>query len=129
MRLGWRGGFGEALADAGDVEEGAGGAVGGWGVAVVDVLFEGVEGVGEESADAVGVVVEDGLAGALEGGAEGGVLGLPAKEGAAIHVEFGGDRGVGFAGEHEVEGGELERGEIGERVAGRWSGGLGRNAC
>jgi hypothetical protein len=84
------------LADVGEGEEGFGGAVGGGGVAVADLFGEGVEGGGEEGAEAVGGVFVDLAAGAVEGLDEGGVLVSPAVEGAAVDLQRLGNLLIGF---------------------------------
>jgi hypothetical protein len=87
------------IAQAGEVEEGAGGAVGGGGVDVFDLDFERVERIGEEGAEAIGVISEDGFSRALQRGAEGGVVVLPAVEGFTVDAQLGDDDAVGLAGE------------------------------
>jgi hypothetical protein len=86
------GGFGVML----DAEAGDGGVSG------VEEKFT------ESAVDGVGKVA---LAGA-QLGSEGG-FGFPEVEGGAVDAQEGGDRGDGFAGGEEGNGGELTRGEVG----------------
>jgi hypothetical protein len=109
----WCGGEVGFVADAGEGEEGSGGAVGGGGVGVGDLFAEGVEGGGEERAEAVGGVVVDFAPGAFEGLHEIGVVVPPAVEGAPADLEEPGDEVVGGAGEEELDGGFLALGEVG----------------
>ena len=72
----------------------------------------GVGGVKEQLAEAaVNRVGKVALAG-MQLGSEGGI-GFPEVEGGAVDAQDGGDRGDGFAGGEECNGGELARGEGG----------------
>jgi hypothetical protein len=74
------------LADGDDSKEGAGGAVGGGGVGGLEVAGEGVEGVGEQVAEAVGGVVEELAAALLEVLFEAGVAGAGGDPGGSSVV-------------------------------------------
>jgi len=114
----------EEFVELGEGEEAAGGAVGGGDVGVGDLFLEGVEGGGEERAEAVGGLLgESGAAVAQDGGEFGECD--PAVEGAAMDCEGLSDCGDGCAGDEEFDSGALAVGEEGvvggvarERVAG-----------
>jgi hypothetical protein len=91
----------------GEGEEGSGGAVGGGGVGVLDLVAEGGERAVEEGAEAVGGGVEELAAAAFEELPEARVVVTPAVERLAIDAGSLGDLGEGAAGEEEVDDEEL----------------------
>src|SRR5947209_6191458 len=97
------------IGDAGEGEEGFGGAVAGGGVGVFDLFFGSVEGVVEEGAEAGGGLGEEGRLTLLESSADGFVVGPPAVEGFSVDGEGGGNGGVGVSQKHQFEGRELAR--------------------
>jgi hypothetical protein len=103
----------------GQGEEGFGGAVGGGGVGVVDLLAQGGECAVEEGAEAIGGGVEEFAAAAFEELPEARVVVTPAVEGFAIDAGGFGDLGEGAAGEEEVDDEELVGGEL-EFLGGGW---------
>jgi hypothetical protein len=106
--IGWTGGCAELEGEADEGDSGSeGGALGG----AVEMGLEEVEGGGEEGAEAVGLVVPEGLALAIELGLEKGVVDAPAYDGAAVDMNGVGDLLVGVADEEEVDGELLLGGE------------------
>ncbi|GEM_PF-5700798 len=80
--------------------------------AVGELVLQYYNSFGQEIGTAGGESIEGVLAAAVHGRHEGGMLGLPAMDGAAMDIDTDGDVGDGHAGAEEVEDLGLDRHEV-----------------
>ncbi len=106
--IGWAGGCAELDGEAdkrnGGTERGAFGGAG-------EVGLKKIERWGQERAEAVGLIVPEGLALTIKLGLEEGVIDAPSGDGGAVDFDGVGDLLVGVAAEEEVDGDGLFGGE------------------
>ena len=107
--MGTEGAGGGAAEDAGVAEEVEGEAAAL--VADGELIDEGLEGGGEEGADAVDGVAPELVAALVEGGLEGGVVETPLGDGDAMDADFFGDDAIGVTFDEEVDSVLLLEGE------------------